>query len=416
MWIYESLAENMLSLSGINDVLMKVRFYLKRGEEMKEEMEEKLRKYNAFLYLFFFAPNLPESCSTVGDLANSLNLILETHTVHTKDGYIIQVHRIPGTGPPVLLQHGLMCTSACWLTSGKSSIACMLHNAGYDVWLGNLRGNSYGCEHAQMVSSNPTFWKFTFHHFGKYDIPATVDKVLAVSGYSNLSYIGHSMGSTSILVSASQSPEVFSRLNLVILLAPVTAGHNMTSPIKRLAGLHRHQRSIMEWLGVYSLPPKIPGAGFIASRPLFPLFSDTFLNLIEDGFIGSQEIVFHLPSTVSTYTLLHFSQTISERTFSGFDWGSSEDNIEQYGQPEPPVYHVDKLSTPTAIFSAKHDTLSPPSELDIFCKTLPNLVFSRVVDISHLGFLWGANASHLVYSPIINLLKTYSSPKIAIDA
>ncbi|XP_023337599.1 lipase member K [Eurytemora carolleeae] len=309
MWFYDSLAKNVLSLSGMNDVLMKARFLLKRGQEMKVEMEERLEKCNRFLYLFFLAPNTPESSPTVEDLASSLSLVLETYTVQTQDGYLIQVHRIPGAGPPVLLQHGLMCTSACWLTSGKNSLAYMLHKAGYDVWLGNVRGNRYGSEHTKLSDLEPDFWKFTFHHFGTYDIPAIIEKVLEVSGTDKVSFIGHSMGSTSILVSASQAPQIFPKLNLVILLAPVTAGENMTSPIKKMAGYHKQQKSLVEWFGLYSLPPKIPGAGMIKNRPLFPFFSDTFLNLLEEGFTGSQELVNHLPSTVSTYTLLHFRYT-----------------------------------------------------------------------------------------------------------
>jgi hypothetical protein len=35
-----------------------------------------------------------------------------------------KIHRLPGHGPAVLLQHGLLCTSSSWLISG-TNIACM---------------------------------------------------------------------------------------------------------------------------------------------------------------------------------------------------------------------------------------------------------------------------------------------------
>lgn len=50
----------------------------------------------------------------------------ETHTVQTDDGYLLTLHRIPygkNCGPensrgPVLVQHGLLCSSADWVVMG----------------------------------------------------------------------------------------------------------------------------------------------------------------------------------------------------------------------------------------------------------------------------------------------------------
>ena len=86
------------------------------------------------------------------------------------DGYIIQLHRIParggggggggGGGVPVYLQHGLLCSSASWVTSGPASLGFVLSEAGYDVWLGNFRGNAYGRRHASLNPDlDKNFWK-----------------------------------------------------------------------------------------------------------------------------------------------------------------------------------------------------------------------------------------------------------------
>jgi predicted alpha/beta-fold hydrolase len=49
----------------------------------------------------------------------------ETHEVHTADGYILTIHRIPhrtsepaGSKPVVLLLHGLLGSSADWVIAG----------------------------------------------------------------------------------------------------------------------------------------------------------------------------------------------------------------------------------------------------------------------------------------------------------
>jgi len=410
MFIYEEFKDNVLAQAGVNDVLNRAKFMMIRAEEVRVQVEERMKRYKNLAYLLFLAPNVPEVESTVEDLAINLGLSIEVHTVYTKDGYIIQIHRIPGKGSPVLLQHGLMCTSACWLTSGENSLAYLLSKAGYDVWMGNIRGNNYGSEHRTLNSSDSEFWKFTFHHFGTYDLPAIIDKVTSVSGYSKLNFVGHSMGSTSMLVASSQSQESMVRLNLVVLLAPVAAGHNMKSSLKSLTGLHRHQKILIEWLDLLYLPPKVGGLGWLKNRPLFPAVSDFFLKLfagVKEGFIGS-DIILHLPSTVSTYTLLHFSQNIGEKSFLAYDWGSAEENRKQYNQPVPPSYNIKQLSAPTAIFTAAQDTLSPPADMQHFAKVLPNMILAREVDMSHLGFLWGKSARKLVYDPILDLLRQYA--------
>lgn len=45
----------------------------------------------------------------------------EAHIALTKDGYLLTLHRIPGNNNslPVLLQHGLLCSSADWIIPGK---------------------------------------------------------------------------------------------------------------------------------------------------------------------------------------------------------------------------------------------------------------------------------------------------------
>ena len=93
-----------------------------------------------------------------------LDLKVEVQEATTEDGYILQLHRIPAKegshGAPVYIQHGLLCSSACWVTSGPKSLGFILHEMGYDVWLGNLRGNAYGRQHTHLDPDKDTkFWK-----------------------------------------------------------------------------------------------------------------------------------------------------------------------------------------------------------------------------------------------------------------
>lgn len=64
--------------------------------------------------------------------------------------------------PAVYLQHGLLCSSADWVMGIPSkSLGYILADAGYDVWLGNYRGNTYSRRHCEHDPSNNKFWEFS---------------------------------------------------------------------------------------------------------------------------------------------------------------------------------------------------------------------------------------------------------------
>ena len=65
----------------------------------------------------------------------------EAHQIETEDGYILKLHRIvpkfPNGKIPVILCHGILATAADFLIMGPEySIAYLLSDYGYDVWIG----------------------------------------------------------------------------------------------------------------------------------------------------------------------------------------------------------------------------------------------------------------------------------------
>ena len=125
------------------------------------------------------------------------------HRVVTSDGYILTVFRV---GPsnfiqasnrsrePVLLMHGLLDSAVTWVNNFRSqSLAYVLVDAGFDVWLGNVRGSTYSRQHLRLDPDiDRAYWEFSFDEMARNDLPATISTVLRVTGKSRLSYIGHS--------------------------------------------------------------------------------------------------------------------------------------------------------------------------------------------------------------------------------
>ncbi|CAH0397617.1 unnamed protein product [Chilo suppressalis] len=174
---------------------------------------------------------------TVRQLVQSAGYPVERHYVHTSDGYILQVYRIPhgraetnrieGKKKAVVLFHGLTGSCDNYLIMGpKKSLAYYLADVGYDVWLANLRGNFY-TSHTKLTRKDPAFWDYSFDEHGKYDAPVIIDKILEETGLSRVLYIGHSMGCTTFLTMLAQRPEYNDKLVAFVGLGPAAYLNNI---------------------------------------------------------------------------------------------------------------------------------------------------------------------------------------------
>lgn len=156
---------------------------------------------------------------------------LEVHDVTTEDGYILQVHRIPYSplnGPDftpkgvVFMQHGFIASSDDFIYNGPhAAMAYMVSDAGYDVWLGNYRGNTYSKRHVTLKPFMSAFWNFAIDDYGLHDIPAMIDYVLKVTMKPSLHYVGHSMGNLAFFMMLSEKPEYNSKILSGNILAPM---------------------------------------------------------------------------------------------------------------------------------------------------------------------------------------------------
>ena len=102
-------------------------------------------------------------------------------------------------------------------------MAFFFADAGFDVWMNNSRGNKFSREHKYLDPDiDKEYWDFSFYELGKYDLPAVFDFILTKTSLNNLTYIGHSQGTSSLLVALCTNPDFFrDKINLAVFLAPV---------------------------------------------------------------------------------------------------------------------------------------------------------------------------------------------------
>lgn len=121
----------------------------------------------------------------------------EVHFVSTGDGWRVALNRyrpVPGVvlrEAPVLLCHGLGCNRHAFDLEPRRSLARLLAQRGYDVWVLELRGHG--------LSTHPGFLRrfsygWSFDDYVLQDAPAAIERVLALTGADSLHWIGHSMG------------------------------------------------------------------------------------------------------------------------------------------------------------------------------------------------------------------------------
>ncbi|KAJ1911954.1 hypothetical protein H4219_005773 [Mycoemilia scoparia] len=189
-------------------------------------------------------PHKAQDALDIYEIVEKWKYRCEDHLVETKDGFILAIHHIarsreslktsqPLNGEPqkgkklkrrpvVLLWHGFMMNSELWVSHPNidNLLPFRLVDAGYDVWLGNNRGNKYSYKHTKLKPHQTEFWDFSIDETALIDIPLVVETILGVTHQESLTYIGFSQGTAQMFAALSRNPKLNSQINHFIALAP----------------------------------------------------------------------------------------------------------------------------------------------------------------------------------------------------
>lgn len=151
--------------------------------------------------------------------------------------------------PVVLLMHCLFGSSDMWLLNGPdNALPYMLADAGYDVWIGNVRGNVYSENHVSLTSWSQAYWDFSMDEIAQFDVPAKIDYITAATGQQKIHYVGFSQGSTLFMMLLSKQPSYNEKIKTSHLLGPGIFLCHMRSPLAVMAA-HVGGKPIFSTLG-----------------------------------------------------------------------------------------------------------------------------------------------------------------------
>ncbi|KAL0077059.1 Alpha/Beta hydrolase protein [Phycomyces blakesleeanus] len=389
------------------------------------------------------------------------NYMCEQHLVRTQDDYLLCVHRIPAVvqsadkfkdkdvfrsfcdenskgieiidhinefkqqktnsnfsgKPVVLLYHGFLMSSEVWVCNVDEyrNLPLLLAQQGYDVWLGNARGNKYSQNHLKLNPRHQQFWEFSINEFAMIDLPDVVDYILKITGAPNLTYIGFSQGTAQAFAGLSVNPKLNQKINLFIALAPATAPKGLRHPL--IDTFVKATPSVIYLLFGRKTPLKL--ALFwqrIISPPMFVklidgsvgfLFGWTGKNMTADQKLVSYQ---HLYSLTSVKSLVHWFQIIRVGRFQMYDEMPSRlpyHTVNAVMDHVPPKFPTNQITTPIAIFYGRSDSLV---DFNVLAADLPSpLVYVKSIKSwEHLDFLWAEDIEAIVYPDILRLIDYFN--------
>jgi lysosomal acid lipase/cholesteryl ester hydrolase len=99
----------------------------------------------------------------------------------------------------------------------KKPVFC---DGGFDVWLGNNRGNKYSKKSLHHGPNSIKFWDYSIDDFAWHDIPDTIQYILDATRAGSISYIGFSQGTAQAFAALSIHPQLNEKVKVFIALAP----------------------------------------------------------------------------------------------------------------------------------------------------------------------------------------------------
>ncbi|XP_019161592.1 PREDICTED: triacylglycerol lipase 2 isoform X2 [Ipomoea nil] len=314
----------------------------------------------------------------------------EEYEATTDDGYILSVQRIPqgrnGGGrtlrpPPVLLQHGVLVDGTTWLlNSPEQSLAMILADSGFDVWISNIRGTRYSRRHVTLdANTDPG----TLMALASFSEGRLVDKVKSAVLLSPIAYLSHMTTGLGLMAARAFVGEITTIFGLAEFNPK---GEPVSQFLKALCA--------QPGVDCFDLMSALTGKNCCLNSSTVELFLK------------------YEPQSTSTKNLVHLAQTVRDGILAKYDYGNNDFNLAHYGEARPPRYNLSNIpgDIPMFISYGGEDALSDVRDVESLLDYLKlhdvlKLHVQYIKDYAHADFIIGITAKDVVYNQIINFFR-----------
>lgn len=368
--------------------------------------------------------------------------------------------------PPVLLEHGGTIDPTAYLVassiqhfpekwprtaqdgpmkSWNRSLAFMLANNGFDVWLAETRGsndrnrrhiktkalktalkggnagkNMTVGEQINEIISEWDYWGFSQDDIIAHELKSHMDTVLRLTGSKKLHLMTFSLSTPTSLAFLSIRPDYASKVQGYISMAPIISGEGVSKFVK------------VVFQTVCPLLPNSIGTLVLTDIILTQPFRDaiTLLSVnkriryssvksVITSFMGSSpkwrtlldlNVIGHLFRSLSFKELKQMCQQTRANKLQKFDYGPLKNKL-IYNQTDPPVYDISNLKIKDwIVVSAANDLLSTPQVYEHLYKIVNPKPMAHIVaqGFNHLDLIVGWENDKYVNMPIVRYLEGMS--------
>ncbi|CAH2355540.1 sterol esterase Tgl1p [[Candida] railenensis] len=391
------------------------------------------------------------SAKDISEIAAANGYIIREHVVTTRDNYLLVIHKLEKRDSSssrtnsrrptntkleskvAYFHHGLLTNSELFLLGSEKNknLPYLLVDLGYEVWLGNNRGNKYSRKHLKLSVSDKRYWNYSLDEFALYDIPDTLNYIKSFYSYDKsckIIYVGFSQGCSQLFASLSLNPTLNDSISLFVGLSPAIIPRDLNHTLlKVIVNQTANDNSFLYSLfGERAILPSVSFWCWLMGPELYQLVVDQSLQFLfgwsSKNISPKQKKVgySHMFSNSSVKSIIHWFQIISSRRFQMFDETCniglsglstlSHDSKLTTSRVAPfPISH--HLDVPMVLVYGDSDILVDIESTKDLILSQNSIMASKLLETigcptyEHMDTLWGDTVYETVFKKVIEYME-----------